>query len=70
VLGIVTTYEEWRVCWLPESNEFAKATTISDTIEASSVIKQEEIADIDDRLFCGPRIFKHSEDAFLNVLQF
>ena len=68
VLGIVTTYEEWRVCWFPESNDFAKATTESDTIESASVIKQGNIADIDERLLCGSRIFKHSEDALLNVL--
>ena len=28
VFGIVTTLEQWRVCWLPDTNNFAASTTL------------------------------------------
>jgi hypothetical protein len=29
VFGIVTTYNEWRICWLPEADSAAYATSVS-----------------------------------------
>src|SRR5215210_2037520 len=31
--GILTTYEDWRVCWLPETQPLAEAAKLPDPVE-------------------------------------
>ena len=34
VFGIVSTYEQWRICWLPQSDERAKSSSLSTISES------------------------------------
>src|SRR5690348_9514734 len=33
VFGVLTTYEEWRICWFPHSQTTAEATAVSNNRE-------------------------------------
>ena len=64
VFGVISTYKEWKICWFPESNKFAQATTEEDTKKSLKA----PIVSNDKRTLCGTRILKHSDNALLDFL--
>ena len=37
VFGILTNFEEWRICWLPDSDDAAKATNLMYELDADNI---------------------------------
>ena len=64
VLGVVTTYSEWRVCWFPESNSFAGAKTQESAQATLLDVNRTGVQ----RKLCGTKIYRNDDDELLDVL--
>ena len=63
VFGIVTTYNEWRICWLHEANLIAESTVLTSEIFSSNdqLFKDNEV-------LYESEIFKRDNPAVIEAL--
>jgi hypothetical protein len=65
VFGILSSYEEWRICWMPSSDVAAGATTIP--LPAQDREKETETV-VPQRLLHGSQLFAWNDQALPHVL--
>jgi hypothetical protein len=63
VFGIVTTYNEWKICWLHEANTIAQSTTIT-----SELFSSDESIFRDFEVLFESRVFTRQEPALIEAL--
>jgi len=60
VFGIVSTYKQWRVCWLSGcSEEIAKAESLENIGETT--LREESPRDKGERILCGTQVYKYDD---------
>lgn len=65
ILGMVTTMDEWRVCWLPDTDEFATSTNFNPP-PVDNLIAHFPLAPA--RELSVSAIYKHSEQALPSMI--
>jgi len=63
VFGILTSLDEWKIYWLPDTDEYSKSSIlIENNIEIDDEI------DNGDRILCSSIIYKHNEKSLAKII--
>ena len=68
VFGIITTYKQWRICWLPEASELASATTEPEPQSQSSSTNSTLTTSSDLSTLYGSALYEYNQPELIEVL--
>ena len=68
VFGIITTYKQWRICWLPEASELASATTEPEPQPLASSTSNTVPVSSDLSTLYGSALYEYNQPALIEVL--
>jgi hypothetical protein len=64
VFGIMTDFEDWRICWLPDSNDAALATQLSYSLHEDTI----DVGCADTRMLYGSEIYSGRTETTTPIL--
>ncbi len=66
VFGIISTYEEWRICWLSDSDDAARETSVESYVQHAREASSCDIAD--HRIVHASPILRHDNPDLIRLL--